>query len=83
MLNLNFNIANPWSTRWRTLFCKNGLLGQHTAWEFNGYRTHHIVDINFSLSFTGDHPGVFIMLGLLGLSLEVSVYDTRHGDMRC
>ena len=83
MLNLNFNLANPWSTRWRTLFCKNGLLGQYTAWEFNGYRTHHIVDINFSLSVTGDHPGVFVMLGLLGYSLEVSIYDTRHGDMRC
>ena len=82
MISLNFNIANPWSNRWSILFSKNGLLAKHKAWEFNGYLTHHLVDINCSLSFTGDHPGVFIMLGLFGLSLELSVYDTRHGDMR-
>jgi len=79
MINFNLNIANPWSNRWRILFFKNGLLPKHKAWEFNAYQTHHIVDINFSLSFTGDHPGVFIMLGLLGYSIELSVYDTRHG----
>ena len=82
MINFNLNISNPWSDRWNTLFFKHGLLSQHKAWEFNGYRTHHLVDVNFQLSFTGDHPGVFIMLGLLGLSLELSIYDTRHGDMR-
>ena len=82
MINFNLSISNPWSDRWNTLFFKNGLLANHKAWEFNGYRTHHLVDVNFQLSFTGDHPGVFIMLGLLGLSLELSVYDTRHGDMR-
>lgn len=83
MLNLNFNITNPWSTDWRFLFGKSGLLAKHKAWEFNGYQTHHIIDINFNLSFTGDHPGVFVMLGLVGYSLELSIYDTRHGDMRC
>ena len=82
MINFNLSIINPWSDRWNTLFFKNGLLANHKAWEFNGYRTHHLVDVNFQLSFTGDHPGVFIMLGLLGYSLELSVYDTRHGDMR-
>jgi hypothetical protein len=82
MINFNLSIINPWSDRWNTLFFKNGLLANHKAWEFNGYRTHHLVDVNFQLSFTGDHPGVFIMLGLVGYSLELSVYDTRHGDMR-
>jgi hypothetical protein len=82
MINFNLSIINPWSDRWNTLFFKNGLLANHKAWEFNGYLTHHVIDIKFSLSFTGDHPGVFIMLGLLGLSLELSIYDTRHGDMR-
>ena len=82
MINLNFSISNPWSNRWHTLFFKNGLLPNHKAWEFNGYATHHFIDIDFRLSFTGDHPGVFVMLGLLGYSLEVSIYDTRHEDMR-
>lgn len=82
MINFNFAITNPWSNCWRTVFNKAGLIGEHKAWEFNGYQTHHIIDINFQLSFTGDHPGVFIMLGLVGYSLELSVYDTRHEDMR-
>jgi hypothetical protein len=82
MINFNLDISNPWSQRWGTMFCKSGLLGNHKAWEFNGYLTHHVIDIKFSLSFTGDHPGMFVMLGLLGYSLELSIYDTRHGDMR-
>jgi hypothetical protein len=82
MININISLTNPWSNRWRTLFFKSGLLPNHKAWEFNGYQTHHIVDINFSLTVTGDHPGVFLMLGLIGYSLEFSVYDTRHEDMR-
>ena len=82
MINFNLDISNPWSQRWRTIFFKNGLLPNHKAWEFNGYLTHQVVDIDFRLSFTGDHPGMFVMLGLLGYSLELSIYDTRHGDMR-
>jgi hypothetical protein len=82
MINFNLTITNPWSTRWRTMFCKFGLFGKYKAWEFNGYQTHHIVDMDFKLSFTGDHPGVFIMLGLLSYSFELSIYDTRHEDMR-
>jgi hypothetical protein len=82
MINFNFNLTNPFSNRWRIMFCKSGLLDNHKAWEFNGYQTHHIVDINFNLSVTGDHPGVSIMLGLFGYSLELSGYDTRHEDMR-
>ena len=82
MINFNLNISNPWSDRWNTLFFKNGLLANHKAWEFNGYLTHHVIDIKFSLSFTGDHPGMFVMFGLLGYSLELSIYDTRHEDMR-
>lgn len=82
MININFNLTNPFSNRWNALFFKNGLLPKHKAWEFNGYETHDIIDINFRLSITGDHPGMFIMLGLAGYSLELSIYDTRHGDMR-
>lgn len=83
MINFNLNISNPWSNRWNVLFFKNGLLPNHKAWEFNSYATHDIIDVDFRLSFTGDHPGVFVILGLLGYAVEFSVYDTRHGDMRC
>ena len=82
MINFNFSIDNPWSTRWRTLFCRAGLLWSATkAWEFNGYATHQIVDLTFELRQGKiDHPGVFLMIGLFGYALEFNIYDTRHRD---
>ena len=82
MINFNLRIDWPWSTRWRTLFCEHGLLFSATkAWEFNGYATHQVVDFNFELRQGKiDHPGLFLMIGLFGYALELSVYDTRHWD---
>jgi hypothetical protein len=82
MINFNLNIANPWSRCWNLVFCKFGPIGQYKAWEFNVYNTHYLIDLEFRLAFTGDHPGVFVTFGLLGYSLEVNLYDIRHGDMR-
>jgi len=82
MIYFNFRIDYPWSTRWRTLFCKHGLFGKGTkAWELNGYATHQIVDFSFELKRGYiDHRGVFLMIGLFGYALELDVYDTRHWD---
>lgn len=78
MIYFNFDIRNPWSDRWNTIWFKSGLLGKHKSWEFNGYRTHHIIDVNFNLTFNCDHAGLYTMFGLFGYALEFSVYDTRH-----
>jgi hypothetical protein len=81
VINFNLNISNPWSNRWRIMFCKFGPIGQYKAWEFNGYCTHQLIEIDFRLAVKGDHPGMFVTFGLFGYSLEFSLYDTRHGDM--
>jgi hypothetical protein len=78
MFNLNFSITNPWSNRWEVLFFKNGTLGKHRAWEFNGYSTHSLIDIDVRISHRCDHAGLHTIIGLLGLALEFSIYDTRH-----
>jgi hypothetical protein len=78
MINLDFSISNPFSNRWDTLFFRNGALPKHKAWEFNGYRTHHIVSGEFRLTFKGDHAGLHLSFGLIGFDLEFAVYDTRH-----
>jgi hypothetical protein len=80
MIYFNLNIDNPFTDRWNTLFYKHGLLTQHKAWEFNGYRTHHLINVSFKLNFKGDHAGIQIELGLLGYSTEFQIYDTRHWD---
>jgi hypothetical protein len=80
MININFTIDNPWSDRWNTIWYRNGLLPKHKAWEFNGYRTHHIVDFEFHFTRNRDHAGIGFGLGLFGYSLEFQIYDTRHWD---
>jgi hypothetical protein len=81
VINFNFSIDNPWSNRWNTIWYASGLLFGHKAWEFNGYATHHIIDLSFELrQGRVDHPGVFLMIGLVGYAIEFQIYDTRHWD---
>jgi len=80
MINLQFNIYNPWSSRWTILWNKSKSIGKNKAVEFNGYRTNHIINIDFSFKPAGDHGGAWIMLGLFGFDVELYFYDTRHWD---
>ena len=82
MINLDFSIANPWRTNkvWDILWSKSRLITQNKAWEFNGYRTGYIIDVDFELRFKGDHAGARVMLVLLGYGVELHIYDTRHWD---
>jgi hypothetical protein len=78
MIQCNFTLYNPWTNTWKILWNKNSFVGKNKACEFNGYRTNRIVDLDFDLRFRGDHAGARVMLGLLGYSVELHVYDTRH-----
>ena len=80
MINLNFTISNPWSSRWEILWNKSKFISKNKAVEFNGYRTNHIIRIDFNFRPAGDHAGVRLMLGLLGYDVELHFYDTRHWD---
>jgi hypothetical protein len=78
MILVNFNIHNPWSDTWIILWTKSGSFTKHKAWEFNGYQTSRIIDIEFNLKPRGDHAGARIMLGLFGYDVELHFYDVRH-----
>jgi hypothetical protein len=80
MINFDFSIKNPFTDRWNTIFFKNGVLPRHKAWEFNGYRTHFIIDASLHYTYKGDHAGFQITAGLFGYCLEFGIYDTRHWD---
>ena len=80
MINLNFNIYNPWSNRWTILWNRSRFIGKNKAVEFNGYRTNHIINLDFNLSIAGNHAGARVMLGVFGYSVELHFYDTRHWD---
>jgi hypothetical protein len=80
MIYFNFTLKNPFSQRWEISSTKNGLLGKNKAWEFNTYKTAHIICIDFRWDFKTDHAGVQLVLGLLGRDLELTFYDRRHWD---
>jgi hypothetical protein len=80
MISININLNNPWSDTWIILWNKGGLFSQYKGWEFNGYRTNHIVNVEFNIKPTGDHAGARCMLGLLGYEVELHFYDVRHWD---
>ena len=78
MINLNVNIYNPWSSRWDILWNQSKPIGKNKAVEFNGYRTHHIFNVDLQFKPVGDHGGFHIMLGLFGYDVELHFYDCRH-----
>ena len=75
-----FRSANPFSDRWDTIWYTSGSFSHYKAWEFNGYKTHDFIEIDFNFTTKGDHAGLQIMIGLLGYAIEYHVYDTRHWD---
>lgn len=80
MIRFNLEITNPWSNRWNIIFSKNGRIGLHKGWEFNGYQTHSFVEILCGITSRCDHAGIQLMLGLFGYNVEFNLYDTRHWD---
>jgi len=78
MINFNFNLSNPWNSRWDILWSKSCMLLANKAVEFNGYRTNSVISVDFSLSFRSDHAGLRLMLGLVGYEAELHFHDTRH-----
>jgi len=80
MINFKFSLTNPWKYRWNNLFAKHGMVTEIYAWEFNGYRSSYIVDIDFHITTKADHAGLTIMLGLLGYHVEFLVYSIYHLD---
>jgi hypothetical protein len=80
MIDFGFTIKNPWSQRWKITSVKSGLVGKHKAWEFNTYKTAHIITFTFCWQFKTDHAGLQIVLGALGRDVEFTFYDRRHWD---
>ena len=82
MIYLKFSVDNPWRSDsvWDILWSKSGSITKYKAWEFNGYRTGHTIDVEFELRVNGDHAGARVMLVLLGFGTELHFYDIRHWD---
>lgn len=79
---MNFSFFINWkSSRWNILKMFSGKFSENWAWEFNLYATHSWIMVDGRIHFTGDHRGVFLMLGLFGHALDINIYDIRHGEV--
>jgi hypothetical protein len=54
------------------------LVTQTKAVEFNIYKTAIIVGLEFDWTLRQDHAGIRAELSLLGRTVELNWYDTRH-----
>jgi hypothetical protein len=80
MIWLHFQIDNPFSERWQVLKAWSGRLTKNKCWELNWYATHQLVELQSHLTFTGDHAGFLLLIGLFHRTIEFQIYDRRHWD---
>jgi hypothetical protein len=80
MINLSFNIRNPFSDRWETLANPSWVISRHKAIELQFDRCTDIVGLCIRLTTRQDHAGVFVSASLLSYDAMFHFYDTRHWD---
>ncbi len=79
MINLNFNIRNPWSDRWECIKAWSGkTVFKNKFWEAQIDKTSDIVGFEFRLTSRQDHAGLFLTVALFGYELIFNFYDNRH-----
>ena len=78
MISFSFNLRNPFSDRWDNIFNRSWVFARHKAAEFEVYRDTTIVSASFRWSTRQDHAGMNVELGLLGYTVSLQYYDTRH-----
>ena len=47
-------------------------------WELQVYFSADIIDIKFGITAKQDHSGIQLGLGLVGVTVEFTIYDSRH-----
>jgi len=79
VISFNFNISNPWSKRWKNVWCRaydTPFKNKHI--ELEVIKDTSIVSGSLKLSTRTDHAGLYMDLGLLGYSFSFNFYDSRH-----
>ena len=80
MIYFSFNLSNPFSHRFKNLWCYTRKLSEHKAIEIEITQNTEIVGGLISVRPKGDHAGCCLEVSLFGYSLCFEFYDTRHWD---
>ena len=83
MISLNFNIRNPWSTKFENLWSK----AVSTPFKFKFvelelYKDSSVVSVYINWTIRRSHAGLLIELGLLGYCCLFNFYDSRHWNQQ-
>jgi hypothetical protein len=84
MIVLTFAISNPWFKSWRDFkhsYSRHGkMFIDHKYWEVEVMRDGYFVQFDFTYTTRRDHAGATLALGILGYSINFTLYDNRHWD---
>jgi hypothetical protein len=79
MINLKFDLTNPFTDRFESLGAWSGKIPiPNKFWELQTLKTDDIVSVNFQITVNRDHAGLELWLGLFGYSVNFLIYDNRH-----
>ena len=78
MIHISVGLSNPWGRPFDNLWNRSGLITNHKAWEVELLQTRTMIGFEFSITHRQSHAGLTLELALLGRSLCVTIYDTRH-----
>ena len=80
MINLKFELSNPFSDRCSSIYGTGGYLTENKSWEMQVMKTNAIVDVSINFTMHSDHAGLTVEVGLLGFSGHLTIHDNRHWD---
>lgn len=80
MIDIHFNLKNPFSNRWETIFCLEKIVSENKSAEIQLTKDNSIIGFGINLTFRQSHAGLMLDISLLGYNLIIHYYDTRHWD---
>lgn len=81
MINLHFNIRNPFSDRFEILKSWEGnTVLENKFWELQINKTTDVLGFDLRYNIRQDHAGMYISLAFLGYECIFNLYDSRHWD---
>jgi hypothetical protein len=78
MIYFGFNITNPWSNRFKNVWCCIYSPIKHKYLELEVCKDNSILSFSFRWAIRQSHAGVMIDVGALGYSFLFNLYDNRH-----
>ena len=79
MINLSFNIRNPWSQEFKNLWNKVLDTAHPSKYiELEVYKDSSLLTVSFNWTIRQSHAGVDFEVGLLGYCFHFNFYDIRH-----